>query len=100
MASKILKNHKAKSKTYSYYMSGSFKKDDISFSFVTQLYKTGIYTILNNDPELQFSQNPSGMVKTQKRIQEDFDNDVIQDLVWGKQITVIKDDNGLYQEVK
>ena len=40
------------------------------------------------------------MFNTQEIMQKDFDNDVIQDLVWGEQITVIKDDNGFYQEVK
>lgn len=94
----MVKNNEAEQK-WLYYVSAKFKKDGKNYSFDSVLTKKGA-EVLWYPTGLQIRKSPLSMSITQSVMQEDFDKGVIQDLVWGKQITVIKDDNGLYQEVK
>ncbi len=62
---------------------------------ITQLYQIGVYAIVNNNPKYQFSFNPKDIVKLEKRLQKDYDNGKIKDLIFGVPITVTTED-GLY----
>ena len=72
----------------------------VSISMTSQLYKIGVHTILNNDPILQASTTPKGMVRAEKILKkQEFDGKVI-DLVFSSPIRVTKDEDGFFIQIK
>lgn len=89
-----------KSKKWKYHTSHSFVHipTGTETSFVSQLYKVGVYGIVDNDPSLQFNLKPQDIVKLEKKLHKDLVDGVIRDLVFGREITV-SDETGFYEEV-
>ena len=90
---------KKKVKLYKYHISNEFidakgKKNDL----MTQLYKVGVYAIINNSPSLQFSTDPESMVKAEKKLNADMKSGKITDLKFGRAISVYKDKDGFWTE--
>jgi hypothetical protein len=90
-----------KSKKWKYHTSHSFTHVslDKKFSFQTQLYKVGVYGILNNDAGMQMNLKPQDIVKLEKKLTKDLEKGIIKDLEWGREITV-SDETGFYEEVE
>jgi len=64
---------KSKQKLYTYHVSHQFKDDTSKeCNFTSQLYKVGIYFIVNNDPRLQGSMNPSQICSLEKKLKKQF----------------------------
>lgn len=85
---------------WTYHTTHSFKnKDGKEVSFVSQLYRIGVYAIINNDPAMQINTTPSEIVKMEKKLLAQQKKGKITDLIFGNEITV-SDDTGFYQEVK
>ena len=91
---------KKKQKVWTYSPSHSFNAIDgdnvIPCSMMSQLYKIGVYVILNNDPGMQLSSDPAGMVKAEKAFKKQEAEGKIKDLVFSPAINVIKDDDGFF----
>jgi hypothetical protein len=90
-----------KSKKWKYHTTHSYTliKGDKKMCFITQLYKIGVYGILNSDPAMQVSFTPSNMVKIEKTLHKDLCEGVIKDLEFGREI-VVSDETGFYEEVE
>jgi hypothetical protein len=88
------------SKNWTYSRSLTFKDaEGTEFNMISQLYKIGVYVIINNDPGMQYNLTPSQMVKTEKQFKKSFEAGDITDLVLGRLITVTKDKEGFYIEI-
>ena len=88
-----------KNKVYTYHKTCSFESDAMKVSLITQQYKTGIYIIINDDPNLQFNYEPKDMVKLEKSINKTFKSGKITNLVYGSEVKVHMI-NGLWEEIK
>lgn len=88
-----------KKKTWTYSPFHSFKVGDKEASMASQLYQTGIYIILNNDPALQFGSYPQNMMNMEKKLNKDFKEGKITDLVLSTPIKVAEDENGFYIQI-
>lgn len=89
-----------KRKKYEYHKYHTFINCDNEkeYKFTTQLYKVGVYGILNNDPAVQVNITPRQMVKLEKSLKKKETEGEIKQLEFGTPITVIEND-GLYEEV-
>lgn len=87
-------------KKWTYHRTHSFVENKERFIFDTQLYKTGIYAIINNDPALQFNLTPKDIVKVEKKLRKEEKEGKIKELSFGLPITVIEDEQGFYKEIK
>ncbi|MFZ1559598.1 MAG: hypothetical protein WAT37_06710 [Saprospiraceae bacterium] len=83
-----------------YHKSHSFVdvESGISYNFITQLYKVGIYGILNGDAGSQGNFTPQGIRKMEKALTKLQSEEKIKDLVLGVPITV-SDVSGFWEEV-
>lgn len=91
-----MKTKKKKIWTYSVSCSYDITLKDGTVVHVTmqsQLYQTGIYVILNNDPALQFGTTPEEMVRSEKKIRKD---PKIKNLKFGTQLRVTTDNDDFY----
>ena len=88
------------SKNITYHKSHKWvDNNDIEHTFVTQLYKIGVYGIIDNNPDMQGIFRPNQIVRIEKSLQKQVDNKKIKSFELGIPITVhIK--NGLWEEVK
>ena len=68
-------------------------------TFVTQLYQTGVYGILNNDPSMQGNYTPAQIRKMEKSIQKDVDEGKLKSVELGVPITVTEK-SGFWEEVE
>ena len=68
-------------------------------SMQSQLYKTGLYVIINNDSRLQFNYTPEGMMKAEKDIRKREKAGTITDLVFSSPIRVTKDEDGFFIQI-
>jgi hypothetical protein len=85
---------------WTYHTSHSYKtKDGKEISFQSQLYKIGVYGIVNNNPSMQMNTTPSHMVGLEKKLKVQEKKGEISNLVFGKEITV-SNESGLFEEVK
>ena len=91
---------KKKQKVWTYSPSHSFNAIDgdkvIPCSMMSQLYKIGVYVILNNDPGMQLSSDPAGMAKAEKAFKKQEIDGKIKDLVFSPAIRVTKDDDEFF----
>jgi len=88
------------SKKITYHKSHSFKDTEgVSHSFLTELYKIGVYGILDGDPSMQGGYSPTQIVKIEKGLSKLAKKGKITDLQFGNPITVQKID-GLWKEIK
>lgn len=87
------------SRKYTYHRSHSYKLGNIDVTFITQLYKVGIYGIINNDPDMQGSFTPARLVTLEKKLKKEEEEGEISNLEFGKPITVQKSKDGLLEEV-
>jgi len=92
---------KTKTKKWVYHTSHKFTEADSGedVTLVTQLYKIGVYCIVNNNPSMQFGSSPSSLVKMEKRLNKQFINGEIKNLVFGREIAVTKDSDGFFAEI-
>jgi hypothetical protein len=90
-----------KSKKFKYHTSHSFVHipTNTTSTFISQLYKIGVYGIVNNDPSMQFNLKPQDIVKLEKHLHKDLMDGVIRDLVFGREI-VVSDETGFWEEVE
>ena len=97
---KTMETKVKKSKKWKYHTSHRFVhiKTGTETSCITQLYKIGVYVIVNNDPSLQFNLKPQDMVTLEKKLNKDLEEGIIKDLEFGHEITV-SDETGFYEEV-
>jgi hypothetical protein len=89
----------AKIKKWNYHVSHSYKIKGRECVGLTQLYQIGVYLIVNNNPKLQFNITPNQMVSMEKRMRKSFEKGEITDLEFGREITVIENESGLYEEL-
>jgi len=83
-----------------YHKSHEFTTNDGSeFTFATQLYKVGVYGILNNDANMQGNFKPQEVKKMEKNLQKLLDTKKIKSFKLGIPITVT-DESGLWEEIK
>jgi len=66
--------------------------------FITQLYKIGVYGILNNDPAAQGNFTPTRVKKMEKDLKKALENKLIESYELGVPITVT-DESGMWEEV-
>lgn len=71
---------------------------DIEHSFITQLYKIGVYGILNNDSNMQINYDPQNIVKIEKGLKKQLKNKEIKSFKLGTPITV-SDESGFWEEI-
>jgi hypothetical protein len=89
----------ATTKKFKYHKSHSFVDSrGNKISFATQLYKIGIYGIVNNNPSMQGNFTPQQMVKIEKQLNKQKENGEITELTFSLPITIEKVD-GFWQEV-
>lgn len=83
-----------------YHKSHSFvnAESNESFSFVTQLYKIGVYGIINGNPAMQANFTPQNIKRMEKSLVKLQTEGKIKDLVLGVLITV-SDVSGFWEEV-
>lgn len=94
-----IKKKKAKIWTYSSFH--SFIDNGENFSLASQLYQTGIYFIVNNDPTLQGGfLTPEELVKAEKRLRKLVIENKITDLHFSPAIKVTTDDYGFLIQLK
>ena len=67
---------------------------------ITQLYQIGVYAILNGKSELQFNWSPNILVKIEKHLKKQAESGEISDLVFGREIVVVINDDGCFEEIK
>jgi len=86
-------------KKWTYHRSHSFIEDGREVTAITQLYKVGVYMIVNNDPSLQFSLEPKDIVLIEKELLQKVKKGKISDLLFGREVIVTKVE-GLLEELK
>jgi len=95
---------KKKSKIWKYSPSHSFNIEHegviIRNNMMSQLYKVGVYVIINNDPALQFNVTPNDMMKAEKKLNRDMISGKITELVLSYSIRVTLDENGFYIQLE
>lgn len=89
----------AKIKKWKYHVSHSYKIKGKETKGITQLYQIGVYLIVNNNPQRQFNFTPNQMVTTERRLKKAFKEGEITDLEFGREITVIKNESGFFEEL-
>lgn len=72
----------------------------IETTMQSQLYQVGIYVILNNNPALQFSADPEGMIKAEKKLRKDEIKGTITDLYFSPAIRITEDKDGFLIQLK
>lgn len=87
----------AKKKSWKYHESITFMEDNVKYSVATQLYKIGIYLIINGEPGQQMSTTPAKMVAMARKLRKAEKDGKISELTFGREITVIEE-NGFYVE--
>ena len=82
-----------------YHKSHSFiDNEEKSHTFLTQLYKIGVYGILDNDSNFQGDFTPQQIKKIESNLQKQVDNKEIKEFTLGIPITVT-DKTGFWEEV-
>lgn len=76
----------------------SYIADGKKITCITQLYKVGVYAIINNDPALQFNWTPMKIRATEKKLRKQEADGNITDLVFGREM-VVSDSTGFWEEV-
>jgi hypothetical protein len=89
---------KKKVKVYTYHISHQFISKGKKMDMMTQLYKIGVYAIINSDPSLQTGIDPPQMVKMEKDLNKSFASGKITELRYGRAISVYEDKDGFWTE--
>jgi hypothetical protein len=87
-----------KVKIYTYHTSHSFVEKDKKMDMLTQLYKVGVYAIVNSDPALQLNLTPKDMVSIERRLNKGVILNEISDLKFGRAISVYENEEGFWTE--
>jgi len=87
-----------KPKIYIYHTSHEFMSKGKKVDMMTQLYKIGVYAIINNNPAMQMTFNPPTMVNIEKDLKKDEKSGKITDLKFGRAISVYADEDGFWTE--
>jgi len=87
-------------KKWTYHKSHTCEISGEKQSFITQLYKVGVYAILNGESNQQFNLTPANMVGIERKLRISEIEGTITNLVFGPPITVIEDENGYYKEIE
>jgi len=87
-------------KKWTYHITHSYEdvESGLKVSSLTQLYQTGVYMIVNNDAAAQFNFKPSQMVNLERKLIKAQDSEFIKNLIFGRKITVIENEDGLYED--
>ena len=93
------KTEKAKKWKYHTFIKFTDAKDKSKHTFQTQLYRTGIYGIWDNQAGQQGNYTAGQMVSINKKLKQLEMKGTIEDLEFGREITVTTDEHGLYKEV-
>lgn len=67
-------------------------------SMLTQLYKTGVYAIVNNDSSQQYVLSPKDLMRVEENLKKAVESGEIIELEFHSPITVVKDEKGLFIE--
>ena len=86
-------------KKWKYHKSHSFVADNEKYNVLTQLYKIGVYVIINSEAGMQFHTSPAQMVTRERKLRKYFEKGTISDLEFGVPITVTTDEAGMYVEI-
>ena len=86
--------------SWTYPIKATFEEKKKLFSYRTQLYPSGVYIILNNDPHLDDTLTPQNMINLKRMLLRKQSLGMIINLEFGREITVIKDKDGCYIEVR
>ena len=88
-------------KKFTYHKSHSFidVETNETITFATQLYKVGVYGILNNSSAMQGNYEPKAIAKAEKHLKKLQEQGVIKDLTFGTPI-IVSEVNGFWEEVK
>lgn len=79
-------------KTYTYHKSHSFiDKEGVTINFASQLYKLGIYVIVNST---QLTLEPKDIIKIEQNLEKEQKAGNITNLVFSFPITVTEGDSG------
>lgn len=82
-----------------YHKTHSFIQNGSKVTCLTQLYKLGVYCIINNNSANQYCIPPIHMVKVEKLLKRKNKEHIISNLEFGRIITVT-DESGFWEEVK
>jgi hypothetical protein len=74
-------------------------RDGSQHQFTTQLYKTGVYGIMDNDSSMQVSFTPQKVKSIEKKLQKGVDSGELKSFELGVPITVT-DASGLWEEIE
>lgn len=86
-------------KKYTYPVAATLKKDGkVVHTVDTQLYRIGIYIMVNNNPANQSDMSPEQVVKYMKQFKQDNLNDGVT-VEFAREITVHENEDGFWEEV-
>lgn len=85
---------------WTYHTSHKYKdiESNSEVSFISQLYRVGVYGIVNNDSANQFNMTPKDIVKLEKALKNAEKLGLISNLEFGREIKVKKID-GFFVEI-
>jgi len=89
-----------KKNKWKYHLTHSFKDEDKEHTCASNLYQTDIYMIIDDNPSMQYSMTPSQMMRMESDLKRLAKKGEISDLKFGRELTVIKNENGMYEELK
>jgi hypothetical protein len=84
-------------RVYTYPTSANWTDNNEPFNYQTHQYQTGVYFITNNTPSSPRNMTPLGMCKFAKQLEKLLKENAITNLVFGEDISVSADTNGLWQ---
>jgi hypothetical protein len=86
-------------KVYKYPVSANWVENNIKMNYSTQLYRTGIYMIYNNNSLMQGNTTPQKLVTLVGKLKKAEDSGEITNLELGREIKV-SDESGFWEEVR
>jgi hypothetical protein len=91
----------AKKKTvWTYHLTRNYTIREKSISNMTQLYQTGVYIIINGESGMQYNMTPKNLQKIDKDLIKAEEKGEITNLIFGRKISVIEDENNLFKELE
>lgn len=87
----------SKSKKHKYHKHHKYTGPDGEVTMKTQLYETGVYAIVNDDPLMQFNLTPAQIAGIEKKLRKLESEGEIENLEFSDEITVEEVD-GFWKE--
>ena len=75
-------------------------KGSIDSKMQSQLYKIGVYVILDDNPSMQFGLTPARIMGVEKKLKKDEIAGKITNLVFSSPIKVTTDDDGFFIQIE